>query len=215
MQVNNRNYIIAAILLILAFIFTFKLDKANRVSFSCKDFTKFPQVLGNWTGKDIPLEENVYKVLQTRDVLMREYKDKEGNSLALVVVYSENDRAVFHPPEICYLGGGIQLLKKQVETIPLGEGFSLKANTLTMQQKKSAIKAWYWFTTKDKSTPSFYEQQLNILLNWLKYHTKEGALIRISAVVNPQNSELTELNVKDFVKNLLPALEKFFEKKLD
>lgn len=213
MQTNNRHYLIAVVILLVTFLSVFGLEKANSLSFSSKDFSNFPMEIGQWRGRDIVLSKKVYEILKTDDVLAREYKDGQGNSITFTVVYSENDRAAFHPPELCYLGGGIELITKEIETIPLAGHDNFRVKTLTMQNKKGSIlKAWYWFATRSRFTHSFYIQQLNILFDWLRHNTKEGALIRVSAHLPNSDSPASEKRIKAFIQSVMPLIEKFLKK---
>jgi EpsI family protein len=212
MQINNIKLIITILILAVAFSAVMFLEKANSVTLSSKDCSSFPKQIGAWTGEDLPIEENVYEVLKTRDVLLRKYTDSEDNEILLTLVYSENDRAAFHPPELCYLGGGVQLLEKKVEAIPLLGGSQMKVNTLSMKDKQSIFKAWYWFAAGETFTHNFYFQQLTLLSNWLRYHEKSGALIRVSAVMNPNKVQETEGLVYKFIQEALPSIKVFLKK---
>jgi EpsI family protein len=196
----------------LAFLAVIFFEKAGNITHSSKDFSRFPRQIGEWKGEDLPLEESVYEVLRTRDVLLREYKDGEGNAIVLTVVYSENDRAAFHPPELCYLGGGVELLEKKIETVPLGGVGQIQTNTLEMKSKKNAFKAWYWFAARDSFTHNFYLQQATLLINWLRYQEKSGALIRVSAVLDLADPQKTEKLVYDFIAETLPFIKQFLKK---
>ncbi len=212
MHINTVRFVITVLILAVAFSAVIFLEKANSVTLSSKDCGSFPQEIGVWKGEDLPIEDEVYEVLRTRDVLLRKYSDSEGNEIVLTLVYSENDRAAFHPPELCYLGGGVQLLEKKIETIPLLDGSQIKANTLSMKDKNNIFKAWYWFAARDTFTHNFYLQQITLLSNWLRYHEKSGALIRVSAVMDPDNIEKTESLVHGFIQEALPFIKVFLKK---
>jgi len=212
MQISNIRYFIAIALMFLAFLCIAQIEQANSVSHTTKDFSTFPMTIGNWKGTDIELTEDVYEILQTRDVLVREYKDDKGDAVMIYIVYSAKDRATFHPPEMCYLGGGMQLLNRSVESITLSNRNVLMANALTMESKNTMVKAWYWFMAKDKLTHNYYQQQIAILFNWLKYRSKEGAMVRVSANIRRDNPAIGEAKVKEFIKAVAPVIEKFFKK---
>ncbi|MFH1771996.1 MAG: exosortase C-terminal domain/associated protein EpsI [Candidatus Omnitrophota bacterium] len=209
---KHKNYFISVIILALACIAIVKLESFNNAVQPAKAFKDFPMSIGRWQGKDIALSKQVYEILNTDDVVVREYEDSEGNSVLLAVVYSANDRASFHPPELCYLGGGLKLLDKRTEDVWLDKIRVLKTNTLTMQNKDFISKAWYWFAAGKSFTHNYYLQQVKILGNWLKYNSKEGALIRVSALLDKANPKAAEAKVKDFIRAITPFLEEFLEK---
>ncbi|UCC95896.1 MAG: EpsI family protein [Candidatus Omnitrophota bacterium] len=214
MQNNKRQYIIALILLLASSFLIIHIESIKHIPSSSKDLDQFPSVIGSWRGKNISLPEDVYKVLQTEEVLVREYKDKEDNALLLTIVYSDNNRAAIHPPEICYVGGGLDILTKEVESVVLGDNTELKTNKLLMKHKKGALLAWYWFATRGSFTHNYYLQQINIFLNGLRHKTKEAALIRVSATMSNENAPYMEERAKEFIREIVPYVEKILEKNL-
>jgi len=212
MPLDNRHFIITAIILCCSIGIVFFLNQAAVVPNSSEGFSDFPLEIGQWQGRDLPVEEEVLQVLQTRDVMVREYKNGQSDTVYLAIVYSQGERAAFHPPELCYLGGGAQLLGKAVEPVTLANGRTLKTNTLSMKDKKSLFKAWYWFAAGGDFTHSYYRQQLKLLYNWLRYRSKQGALIRVSAAINPENIEESESKAKGFIREVVPVIEVFLEK---
>src|SRR3990167_3007083 len=68
---------------------------------------QFPQKIGDWISTDLPIPEDVYAILETRNVFTRRYKNPANKEAYLMLVYSQNNRKVSHPPEICYAGSGV------------------------------------------------------------------------------------------------------------
>src|SRR3989338_3669309 len=61
----------------------------------------FPEKIGPWRGEDIPLQDTDYEILETKNAFVRRYTTPEGKEVFLFIVYSQNNRKVSHPPEIC------------------------------------------------------------------------------------------------------------------
>lgn len=80
-----------------------------------------------------------------------------------------------------------------------------------MQEKGTIIKAWYWFAARDTFTHSFYRQQLALMANWLRYKSKEGALIRVSLRLDPNKTEALEAKANRFISQIVPILENFLK----
>ncbi len=68
----------------------------------------FPSQIGNWTGEDIPIPENIQRAAGNDDFLNRLYINKSTEQWANVyIAYSARPRTMSgHRPEICYVGGG-------------------------------------------------------------------------------------------------------------
>ncbi|OQX87582.1 MAG: EpsI family protein [Candidatus Omnitrophica bacterium 4484_70.2] len=167
-------------------------------------FSDLPLKLNNWKGKDLRLDKEVYEILGTKDVVMRAYKNTTNNKIiTLAIVYSTKNRASFHPPEMCYLGGGGQLLKKSKERIWLGKNY-LDANKLVIKNSQGIIKAWYWYSAGGDFISNYYLQQIRLAWGALQGKNEGGALIRIST------ANASEEDVRLFIKELMPYLKKIF-----
>jgi len=68
----------------------------------------FPERVGTWIGKDVPIPQNIQRVAQNDDFLNRSYVNKSNNEwVSLYVAYSARPRTMFgHRPDVCYVGGG-------------------------------------------------------------------------------------------------------------
>ncbi len=68
----------------------------------------FPTEIDNWTGKDIPIPQNIQRVAGNDDFLNRLYINKSNNEWANVyIAYTARPRTMLgHRPEVCYVAGG-------------------------------------------------------------------------------------------------------------
>ena len=202
-QDTRKNYWIVVVILTVASLIVGRLQLNSSRQYVSTHLSSFPQVLGEWEGEDIDVGKHVTDILGTNDVLLRRYRDKEGDSLILTIVYSKSRRDSFHPPEYCYIGGGAQLADRLKEKIYIKDGGSLTTNKLILKHPHGTIKAWYWYAVGDNFTDSYYLQQVYFALSSLKGIKKGGALIRVSTE-NPDGS--SDKRVKEFIKLALPFL---------
>lgn len=209
---NNKTGLIAITLLIVTLLGVMYLWQLKSIAPSQVRLEDIPMELGEWKGKDMPITKRVYQILETEDVLMREYTNSRGEKVDLAIVYSGSSRAAFHPPEICYLGDGRELLIKNLETVESGrsgENSSLRTNKLLMKDKFGREIAWYWFTVGSKITENYYLQQCYFIWNELSRRPTGGSLIRVSA--RTTGSDITQADAlgKDFIKQLAPLLAEY------
>lgn len=199
---NTKNFFIAAIVLIAVAIF------ANRpAKFDYKNEAKmpdFPKIIGEWEGADIPLSERDYEILETRNLVMRDYKNKQGESVYLYIIYSVDNRRALHPPEVCYTGGGATILRKSV--IPLG---SLGVNEFIVEYKNSRQLVAYWFKSTDLNTYSYLKQQLKIVTDHLLGRKTSGAMIRLSTEIGAEGETASLKLIKEFGAQIEPLLNKY------
>ncbi len=204
MQISSRRYLTVIIILSITLMSLVYIDKGRGAFLDSNfKFAGLPIEIGEWKGKDVALSERIYEILETRDVIVREYTNPEGEVIELAIVRSANKRSAFHPPEICYLAGGVELLDKTVETVDFGGPYQFKANKLVMQDKRHLEVAWYWFTVGDEFTHSYYIQQCRFILNELiRRRENDGALIRISTPVIDGDLSQADRRIRNFISNV-------------
>ncbi len=202
---KNLTFIIAAVVLIAVAVVVNippKFDASQEAQMS-----KFPMKFGDWESTDIPLKESDYAILETRNLIMRDYKNlARGESVNLYIIYSSDNRKALHPPEICYTGGGAgTILEKGV--VALDSGF--KVNKFIIENQSFAQMVVYWFKSGELSTYSYIKQQLKTMLDRLMQKKTAGAMIRISTAIDPKNPEKGINLIKSFAKDILPLTNKY------
>ena len=101
----------------------------GRVSHDSLDIRIFPYVVGEWQGKELQVTEKEYDILETRNLISREYISSSDEKVYLFIIYSETNRGVFHPPEVCMMGGGVKIVDKRSEKID-ARGYRFSVNKL-------------------------------------------------------------------------------------
>lgn len=90
---------------------------------------QLPLEIGEWTGRDVPLEERVVRATDTDDHLNRVYR-RSGvvESVSLYVAFGIRLRDLApHRPEVCYPSSGWTLEKKRTVTISGDDGIEREA----------------------------------------------------------------------------------------
>ncbi|MBF0532567.1 MAG: EpsI family protein [Candidatus Omnitrophica bacterium] len=170
----------------------------------------FPRTVGKWTSEEIPISDNEYAILETRNVFIRKYTSPEKEEVYLYVVYSQNNRKISHPPEICYTGGGETILSKKNFLIPVsGPEKNLTVNELHLDQGTVEQISIYWFKVGSQFTSDYLKQQFLLALNSLTGKPSSSAMIRVSSVINGKDLTTTEDVVKKFSQLILPELKKY------
>jgi EpsI family protein len=201
----SKRYLITVLLLIVTAFISF--GAYSTVTRSSVLYTKnIPMIIGNWYGNDIPIEERTYEVLETKDVLMREYKNPEGENVLLTIVYAQNNRKVAHPPEVCFEGSGWSRTNKETQVFSIGNR-SLEFNKLTIQKGNEMQLVLYLYKSGDKFTPDYYSQQVNNIFNSILHKKTSSALIRITTSHKDDIQASTNL-ISSFIGDVIPILEK-------
>jgi len=172
------------------------------------DINRFPKSIGTWTSVDLPLTKDDFAILETRNAFVRLYTNGVDKSqIYLYLVYSQTNRKVAHPPEICYTGSGFTIVDDAHDSIAVGyKNMNIQANRLKMFKGDLNQVAYYWFKVGDRFTSNYWKQQVLIALDTLQGHEPSSALVRISSTVGGQDINKSVKNIKNFTDLIVPSL---------
>ena len=219
---KNKDFKFYMILSVLLVACLFSWSHYFRV-YSQKDTVNihdFPRQIEGWSAEELPITDEEYAILETRNAFARKYSTPDGKSIVLYIIYSQNNRKVSHPPEVCYTGGGVSVLSHKNFTVSgmenlkfdderMTKNLPLIINRLMLEQGKAQEISFYWFKVGDKFTPSYWGQQFLIALKTIVGKKASSAMIRISATVNQGDIKKAESNTIEFIRMISPKLFRF------
>lgn len=206
---NNKNTLVYAMLvflLVITGLFSFNLYLREKTAHDKVNISAFPSKIMGWHGKDLPITEKEYAILETRNLISREYVDPSGEKIYLFIIYSETNRAVFHPPEVCLIGSGINIVDKKQEEVKFG-GRRFFANKLYLEKGKAKDLVLYFYKAGNFYTDNFYFQQAYLALHQIFGKNVPGATIRLSITMKG-SEESAFAALKDFLKETVTVLDK-------
>lgn len=171
----------------------------------------FPKTVGEWTATEIPISDNDYEILETRNAFSRIYRSPGREEVMLFIVYSQSNRKVSHPPEICYTGGGATILNKTAARLDMGPGMTpIEANRFASEQGNYDQMTYYWFKVGTSFTASYSQQQILIALKTLLFQPSSSAMIRLStAVADEKDTARADATAAKFAKEILPLVKQY------
>jgi EpsI family protein len=207
----DKSFLVIVLFLIITgyFTWTFYLKEFHQTD--TVNIHHFPRHIGKWTSQDLIITEDEYKILETRNAFIRRYQHPEGGDLYLLLVYSQHNRKVSHPPEICYVGSGAQILEKSIVSLSLGEGFRpINTNRLVLEYGNTRQISYYWFKVGRLFTPSYWRQQVLYALKAISGKPPSSALVRMAVTFNDvEDSENAAETVKQFSRLIMPLLQEY------
>jgi EpsI family protein len=178
-------------------------------------FFEFPKQIGSWKGgEDIIQDEKSYKILGTRNVLMREYTNPGSETVTLLMVYSEANRTSFHPPEICLPAARWVSTKKTVTNLAVtgSASYNLAANTYQMKAGENGLLMLYWFMAGKRFTNNYYKQQMYLIADGLKGRKTFGAMVRVTVPHKLGQSERAMVLANDFIQHVVPLIPRYLSR---
>jgi EpsI family protein len=140
-EYNQRPVIVAAVaagLLVLGFGLGYRVLAArlsapvNTTPISPETLAQLPLQIGDWIGREVPLDEAIVRATDTDAHVNRRYLRHSGlESVSLYIATGVNARDLMpHRPEVCYTGSGWTLTKRDSMELPLSNGMKLPCNVL-------------------------------------------------------------------------------------
>lgn len=166
-----------------------------------------PLQIGKWKGKDFPLEEKVYDILETRAIIHRSYNlENQGDSfIFLSIVHYHDTKVEFHAPEACLGSKGIktQTITKTIallsgnhqQTIDVAQIITKRANDQTL--------TYYFYKAGNFMGNNYIKMRLAIAGNKFTSNDTKGSLIRLSITLPLGSETKAEKLLIDFMEDLL------------
>ncbi len=170
----------------------------------------FPKQIDEWTSEELTITEDEYAILETRNALARSYQHPSGKEVYLLLVYSQYNRKVSHPPEVCLTGSGVSILSREVKPVLTDKKNQMvPVNRLLLKQGLTRSLSYYWFKVGDQWTASYWRQQILIALKTLTGQTASSALIRLSIQIKDSDQDTFEQDLQGFIQSILPELQQY------
>lgn len=202
-----KHYVIAIGLLAMALAmnYTIRMNQAQAVDQASEEYVlEVPRHLGEYRqyGDDEEVDERTKEILETSNILIRNYVGRQNWPVQLTIVHAGASRRSLHFPEVCIVGGGWEI--REQTTVPIGIMFEARQLVLVKGDQREAV--LYWFKTDDHLTGNFFINSFR----WARYQVTHGtmpsAMIRVSTMVGPMGEEATFDLLKDFAAQATPIL---------
>ena len=163
-------------------------------------FKTIPYQIGNWTGQDEVLDERTYEILETRNILARNYENGHMERVELLLVGSNKDRRVAHPPEVCYTSSHYEVVDSKQDSFTILGNKIPVTKFIAKDQRNLKHREYvvYVYKVGKRFTTNYYGQQLKFAWDRLTRQEPEVLLIRLSATADK--------SFQEFLAQILPHL---------
>jgi EpsI family protein len=169
-----------------------------------------PLELGNWAGRDEPVDPNIIERAQTTEYLNRTYESRTqaGLSLRLWINYSRFGNNLRHTPEICLPSGGWNKIESQtrVISVPVGENREIPITRLGYEQGELVEHVGFWYYIFGEGKLENYVRRLPITSRSSHGRTTRGSSMTVEVFYRGDNDPEGE-GLREFARELLKALE--------
>lgn len=201
------------LLVILAFLSPYLISRDEIIP-ARQSLLNFPMQVQQWQGSTFPLEKEYIETLRFDDYLLADYRGAEGSPVNFYVAYygSQRKGQSAHSPRTCIPGGGWEIVSLKTMEVPGNDAASmaLPVNRLVIQKGDSKQIVYYWFKQRDRSLTNEYLVKLFLFWDALAKQRTDGALIRLTALVQPgQDEEEADRVLADFTKSVNPLMSRY------
>jgi EpsI family protein len=176
--------------------------------------SSFPTQLGNWSGKDIPLDKETLDVLGAGDFLVRGYQDPDGKlpyvDLFLAYFPSQRTGDTIHSPKHCLPGAGWTPEENDRVIISLPGHSPFPANRYVISKGDARKLVLYWYWAHDRGVASEYWAKFYLVKDAIRMNRSDGALVRITLDMFPGESvDAAQQRLRPFTSDVIPLLDDY------
>ncbi len=199
----DRKFFILVLLLTIfsGLIFLARKDDNSRNIHA--DISKIPLTIGGWKGQNRLKDKNIFDILETENVIVREYA-RGGDKLTLSIVYYGGRIEGFHRPEACFTGQGSTIVYKGIENFTYNNN-DIKLNKVIFQRGKINRILFYFFYSGGYISGSYKDFRIRLMLNRIMGKKHGAAMIQVSKDFNKNEKEVTGV-LKEFILESMPSL---------
>ena len=206
-------FLLAALLIAAAAIFL-QAHSRGEIFPSRENLDSFPKQLGEWSGTDIEIEQEVRDVLGPGDFLLRDYEDKNPShpQIDLFIAYFATQRAgdTIHSPKNCLPGAGWTPVSSRRITLSVPGHAPFPANRYVIAKNDSRQLVLYWYWAHDRGVASEYWAKYYLIADSIKMNRSDGALVRLmTPMLEGESADTAQARVMKLGSNFLPMLDTY------
>ncbi len=205
----ERRVLITAGVLVGAFVLLHGVSHGERISLH-RPLREVPLALGDWKGREWPLEQPIVEVLGVDDYLNRVYVDGSGNSLGLYVGYYSSQRTgdTIHSPKNCLPGSGWEPVRSGRLTIEVPDRPPIVVNEYLVEKGLERDLVLYWYQGRGRVVASEYWGKVWTVVDAITRNRTDGALVRLFIPTRDGDAKARSRAV-EFVQTLYPRLSAY------
>jgi EpsI family protein len=175
--------------------------------------SSFPAQLGNWSGKDIPLDKDTLDVLGPGDFLVRDYSTPDQpEPTNLYIAYFPSQRAgdTIHSPKNCLPGAGWTPEENDRVTLSLPGHRPFPANRYVIAKGGARQLVLYWYWAHDRGVASEYWAKFYLVKDSIRMNRSDGALVRLVTPMLPGEAlDAAQQRLLPFASHVVPLLDDY------
>ncbi len=208
-KLTNRYAVIVFLLLIFGIVTLKYHFRQSSMNANDNILSSIPQKIGQWEGHTNSLDERVYRLLETRDVLVTRYVSGR-DMITLQLVYYPEVKASFHDPEACNAGTGDKVERIGSKGVVLNSGrddqfINMNAFVVYRTNGNSDL-FFYFFKSGEFVGDSYIRLRLRMGIKYLMKGNVDCAMIVFSTPMT-EGVDASGRKMIEFIKLFYPFIQ--------
>lgn len=220
---SPRFWTVVLLLLVTALILHSRGD-TDRVPAS-EPLSRMPETIGQWTGQDLPIADDVLAVLGKGDFLNRVYTSSQAMNVSqtanpvnanlpigLFIGYFPTQRTgqSIHSPQNCLPGAGWTFDSHRYTTITDATGKNFRVGEYQISNGETRQFVIYWYQAHGRSIPNEYVARAYMVADAIRMDRTDGALVRVITQISPTETVAdARRRAVHFTSLMAPMLPRF------
>lgn len=177
-------------------------------------FSSFPRRLGEWSGADSKIPQDVVAVLGPGDFLLRTYQTSPADSpsVELFLAYFPSQRTgdTIHSPKHCLPGSGWLPVESSRVAISLTGNPPILVNRYVIAKGTQRAISLYWYWAHDRGVASEYWAKFYLISDSIRLNRSDGSLIRVTTELRPGETPLdAQPRLVSVLNGVAPVLDRY------
>jgi EpsI family protein len=174
---------------------------------------QFPSSIADWTGNDLPIDQETLDVLGAGDFLSRIYlQGAQKAPVSLFIGYFPTQRTgqTIHSPKNCLPGAGWSFESSQYAVLIDAQGKPHQVGEYVITNGGSRQFVIYWYQAHGRSVASEYMAKIYMVADAMRLNRTDGSLVRVmTPVTSSEDASEARERAETFAMRLAPLLPRF------
>ncbi len=173
-----------------------------------------PYQLGDWTGTDVAMQQDVLDILGPGDFLQRFYANNSVPQpyVDLFLAYFPSQRSgdTIHSPKHCLPGAGWLPTESGRISISLPGRAPFEANRYLIAKGDERQLVLYWYWAHNRALASEYWAKFYLVADSIRLNRSDGSLVRVITPLLPGEAvDVAQQRLLSFAGTVVPQLDRY------
>lgn len=205
---------LSAGLLLVATALFLQARSSNETVPAREPLASLPHQLGDWTGTDVTIPQEILDILGAGDFLLRVYREPTPSQpyVDLFVAYFPSQRSgdSIHSPKNCLPGAGWSPVESSRVTLSLPGQAAFPANRYVIAKGEDRMLVLYWYLAHDRAVASEYWAKFYLVTDAMRLNRSDGSLIRVTTPLRPgETLDAAQQRLTSLAGSLIPIIDHY------